>query len=327
MTLEEMIYDRISNDAEIPRMLTTYGNKPAVFYQSAAKESDKRWGDAQFPRIDFVVDMQEDPSANSVGVLAVNIYSDTRDEGVEPEDIERRIRAILHATIAKPDDSPAFCFVWVRSDSFEYQPEKSPYILGYTLIFSVVALPKQNTTTPDPVAAINRYTKALLPSAKVIGLDDVSGWLAPTREAPAIYWQLASLRPTKATNSVVWVIGGITGHVFAPTSDDRMASVWQIVQALLTGNHVPMEDGSPMFADDVQSNPQASYLSAGQIVIGARYGILYPDMTAPQKLLKHNIPREMFSSAISMAAIADPQGYRIMYDVAGTTRSGQLPAT
>lgn len=326
MTLEEMIYDRISADSTIIPMLAKYGGCPAVFYQAAARDSDKQWEGAQFPRIDFVVDMQEDPSSDSVGVLAVNLYADTRDT-VEPEDIERRVRAIFHATIAKPDDAPAFCFVWVRSESFEYQPEKSPYILGYTLIFSVVALPQQKTTNPDPVAAINAYTRATLPAAKIIGMDDLAGWLAPTRDAPAVYWQMTSLRPIKTTNSVVWVMGSLSGHVFAPTPDDRMTSVWQVVQALITSNHVPMPDGSPMFADDVQSNPHASYLSAGQITIGARYGILFPAIAAPPKLLHHNIPREAIVGRIAMAARVDPAGYRIMYDVAGTEKSGELPAT
>lgn len=98
MELYEMLYQRLIGSEKLAGLLTKYKGKPAIFYQHAATADDPKWGEnRQYPRIDYIVDMQENPARNASGVLSINTWCDM-EYGSEPEDIDYTLRDLLHAT-------------------------------------------------------------------------------------------------------------------------------------------------------------------------------------------------------------------------------------
>lgn len=276
MELYTMLYQRLTDSADLSSLLANYGGRPAIFYQRPATADDPKWGDTQYPRIDYIVDLQENPSRNTSGVLTVNVWCDT-EIGAEPEDIEPKLRELLHASFVQADDYP-YCFAWVRSDSFEYktQQEQTTRIIGVTAIFDIMAFPVQYAMSPDPIKAMNGWTKTVIPGATVIGEDAIEGWLTPTREHPIIYWHLASLSVQQKHFSHTWLSASIEGFVFAKTAGDRLYNIARINTAHALASHITMEDGSPLFLRDFSAKPHMNYLTQGQIRANGVFGVIQP---------------------------------------------------
>lgn len=277
MELQEMIYDRLRSDEDIEEMTATFDGGAAVFYQMAAPQDDSRWGSAiQYPRIDYLLDMMDNPARNANGILTINVWCDTQ-LGVEPEEIESRIKALLHASFAQADDYP-YCFSWVRSDAFEIkkQQEETVRVIGVTVSFDVIACPKQETAYPDPIKALNDWTKEILPDATVICKDTIEGWLTPTSEKPAVYWQVVSEDIKEQHFAYTWLNFVAEGHVYAPTADDRLHTMAILKTAASLIGHVEMEDGSPLLQKNFESKPQLNYPKVGQLKFEGSFGILQP---------------------------------------------------
>ncbi len=280
MDLHGMIYQRMTTNAELADMLAKYDDRPAVFYQRAAPASSQKWGGAQYPRIDYIVDMLEDPTRNSSGILTVNVWCDTA-EGAAPEDMERLIRDLFHANFAATDDYP-YCFAWVRSEPFEVKTESEINVrtVGFTIIFDLMAYPSQFTISPDPIRAMNTWAKTVIPNALVIGHDTMSDWKIPTRDTPIIYWRNAGQAIYQRHHVVTWLNVAIEGHVYAKSADDRLYNLIRLNTAAALIGHVKMEDDSPLFLLDFALRPSVNYLAQGQIHINGRFGILQPSYTA-----------------------------------------------
>lgn len=270
-------------------------DKPAIFYQHAAAADDPKWdGNRQYPRIDYIVDMQENPARNASGVLSINTWCDM-EYGSEPEDIDYTLRELLHATFAQADDYP-YCLAWVRSDAFEAKVEKeqTTRTIGITTIFDIMACPSQYTMYPDPIIAMNDWTKQVLPDAVVIGHDEISGWVTPTKEKPVVYWRLASIGIQQRHFTHTWLNANIEGHVYAKTAADRLYNLVKLNTAQALTGHIPMEDTSPLFLKDYSCKPHLNYLSQGQIQAQGRFGILqsqshFENRATGSKLKKTNI--------------------------------------
>lgn len=277
MELQEMIYDRLRNDEDIESMTASFDGGAAVFYQMASPQDDARWESAiQYPRIDYLLDMMDNPARNANGTLIINIWCDTQGS-TEPEDIERRIKTLLHASFAQADDYP-YCFSWNRSDAFEIkkQQEETVRIVGVTVSFDVIACPKQETTCPDPIKALNDWTKEVLPDAKVICRDEIEGWFTPTKETPAVYWRMTSEDIKEQHFAYTWLNMTAEGHVYAPTADDRLHTMALLKTAASLIGHIPMEDGSPLLQQNFESKPQLNYPKVGQLKFTGSFGILQP---------------------------------------------------
>lgn len=277
MELQAMIYDRLRNDQTIERLTARYGGGAAVFYQSAAPQDDSRWeSPIQYPRIDYILDMMENPARNANGVLTINVWCDTQ-FGAEPEEIESRIRALLHASFAQADDYP-YCFAWIRSDAFEIkkQQEETVRTIGVTVSFDVIACPRQETVNPDPIKAMNDWTKATIPNAKVIGKDTITGWFTPTNANPAIYWRVASESIKERHFAYTWLNITMEGHVYAPTADERLHTMAILKTAASLIGHVEMEDGSPLLLNSFEAKPHLNYTKTGQLKAEGFFGIMQP---------------------------------------------------
>lgn len=291
MELYTMLYQRLTGSAELTSLLANYGGRPAVFYQRPATADDPNWSEVQYPRIDYIVDMQENPSRNTSGVLTVNIWCDT-EIGAEPEDIEPKLRELLHASFVQTDDYP-YCFAWVRSDSFEVKTQQDQTVrtIGVTVIFDIMAFSCQYTMSPDPIKAMNLWTKGVLPDATVIGEDEIDGWLAPTRDKPIIYWHLTAQSIQKKHFTHTWLNISIEGFVFAKSASDRLYNIARINKAYALAGHITMEDASPLFLRDFSIKPHMNYLSQGQIQANGRFGILQTDAHFENKATGNHLNR------------------------------------
>lgn len=291
-----MIYRRARDDVTMAEMLAQYDGGPAVFYQRAATADDIHWqSDIQYPRIDYTLDMQENPARNTSGTLVFNVWCDVQDS-YEPEDVELKLRELFHAVFVRADDS-VYCFAWVRSDAFEAKNEGeiSPRTYGVTVMFDVYACPCQYTLYPDPVKAMNEWTKRILPASVVIGLDDFDGWLEPTRNEPVVYWRLTSLQKGKQSFTHTWMNVSMEGHVYCREASDRLYNLVRLNSAHALAGHIPMEDTSPLFLPNFSCKPHMNYISQGQIQCGGHFGLLQPPSHYQNKPTGDILQRAYFS--------------------------------
>lgn len=274
MDLKTMIYQRLAGSSELAQVLAGFDGRPAVFYQQPPTPEDEKWGDVQYPRIDYVVDMQENPARNASGVLSVNVWCDV-EKGAAPEEVERILRDLLHSVFAQTD-TETYCFAWVRSDAFEVktQNEETARTIGVTVIFDLIACPCQYTMYPDPIKALNEWTKSVLPSAIVIGLDELEGWVVPTKEQPIIYWRLTSQGVQGKHFAYTWLNISVEGHVYARSADDRLSNLVRLNTAHALASHIPMEDTSPFFLRSFVCKQHLNYIAQGQIQASGHFGLL-----------------------------------------------------
>lgn len=275
MMLEDLIYKQLTERTALTDKLARFETLPAVFYQSAPGDQADSWKNKrQYPRIDFIVDMQANPERQSSGLMTLNIWCD--ETGAPPEEIEPEIRAALCDVFTQPDDRPPYCLAWVRSDSFEAPSSsiKGSHVNGITVLFDVLAFPCQETADPDPVLAMNHFIKELVPEAKVIGADSLSDYFIPGATTPAFYFRIANIETARETNTVVWMNATIAGHVFAPTTATRLQWLKYLVDALAVRGEVTMPDTSPMFFRNIRADSAADHLTTGQLRMVVQFGIL-----------------------------------------------------
>lgn len=331
MELYKMIYQRLVTSEDLSELMAQYDSRPAVFYQHPATADDPKWSDPQYPRIDYIVDMQENPARNTSGIFMLNIWCDS-ENGPEPETIERTVRDLFHATFAQADDYP-YCFAWVRSDTFTgtTDKEKNIHTIGVTVVFDIMAFPEQSTLYPDPIKAMNDWTKTILPNAVVIGKDTFTGWLVPSEAKPVIYWRLAgqSIRSKHFTHT--WLDVSLEGHVYARSADDRLHNLALLNTAAALLGHVPMEDTSPLFLRTFVCKPHLDYLSTGQIHADGNFGLLQPkshleNKATGQTLNRVNIPRDIEESQDSLGIEEDTGGHNFPYPLSSPDKqSGTIP--
>ncbi len=321
MELYKMIFQRLVTDETLGKLLASYDDRPAVFYQHPATADDGKWDDVQYPRIDYIVDMQENPARNASGILMLNIWCDS-EYGPEPENIEAAVRDLLHATFAQADDYP-YCFAWVRTDTFDgpTDKERNIHTIGVTLVFDLIACPCQHTMYPDPIKGLNAWTKEILPNAVIIGEDTIDGWLTPTKEKPAIYWRLTGQGKAQQHFSYTWLDISVECHVYCRNAADRLSNLVQINTAHALTGHITLEDTSPLFLKTFQMQPHLNYITTGQIRASGYFGILQPESRLSNKgtgykLMHTNIPREKITSdddTVILASDDTSQPYKFAY--------------
>lgn len=285
MELHDMIFQRLTHDAQLGTLLASYDNRPAVFYQRPATDEDEKWGTqqvgeqeivVQYPRIDYFVDLQENPARNTSGVLMMHVWCDVV-YGAEPEDIDARVRELFHTAFAQTDDY-AYCLAWLRSDAFEIKAKDDETVrtYGVTILFDIMACPSQATLYPDPIKGMNEWTKKVIPTATVIGLDTFTGWLMPTRETPVIYWRIVSQAKSKQHFTHTWLEIVIEGHVYCRDAADRLYTLVQLNTAYALADHITLEDTSPLFLKTFTVQPHMNYIVTGQIRASGYFGLLQP---------------------------------------------------
>lgn len=272
MTLEDLIYARLAA-SPLAGELALFGDAPALFYQCAPEDTAGGWrGRPQYPRADFIVDMQADTERKTSGVLTLNIWC--REGKTPPEALEPTARAALCGVFLCPDDGMPFSLSWSRSDAFEQRSEAKPrtLVLGISVQFDVYAFPCQLSTDPDPVLAVNAWLRDWAPGAVVIGQDSIPHILAPDDSRPAFYCRLAGLQTATQTNTVAWMNGVLCLHVFAGARQTQWIKA--LVDALALLEEITMLDGSPMFLHELRADGAADALTTGQLRLSVRFGLL-----------------------------------------------------
>lgn len=247
MTLEELIYKRISESAAAER-LALHNGAPAVFFGPVPTDTDPGWAGAeQYPRISYTIDMRANPERQTAGNLYLDVWC--LDSGTAPEAVEPSVRAALCDVIMAPHEQPPYSLAWVTSETFEAtkQLDKSARVIGVTVTFDLYALPRQETTDPDPIMAMNAFTNRWSNAVTVIGSDRMGEYTEPSDERPAAYFRLANYHLAQETHTVAWMEGVLVGHMIAPTYAGRQRWLKALADELATRGEVEMLDTSPMF--------------------------------------------------------------------------------
>lgn len=272
MTLEDLIYSRLTKSDDLQRSLAVYGGQPAVFYLTAPDDKATGWKQRkQYPRIDYAVDLQHNPERKTSGTLTLNIMS--AEDGMPPEELEPIVRRLLCGVFLQPDTAPPFALAWARSDAFDQRTDGDGLVAGITVTFDVYAFPTQTTSDPDPILAMNHYIEQNAPEAFVIGgRKAIEQELIPTATAPAFYFRLESIQLQRETNTVAWMDAVIACHIFA--GGEEVAWLKSVVDNLALAGEVIMLDHSPMFMQNLKADSSLDALSTGQLHLYTRFGIL-----------------------------------------------------
>ncbi len=289
--IRRLIQEQVTEDGQIAGMLAKYGNGPAFFYQKAPSDSRPGWGKQKYPRADFSVDLRQDPERKRAGTLTVNIWVTTEctpTGDLDPDRaIEKRIEELLSGTFYT-DGETTFCAEWDRSDEFTVEINSAthnttPEVYGITMTFDLMEFPEQITTDPDPVEALNRWTKKYFPGMAIIGYDGMPERWKPTDEHPAIYWRFEGSTSTKQTYSVTWYSGIFDAHIIAESVKERNRWIKAITERMQNDGEILLVDKSPMFLNRVAIRHGADPLREGQLQLTGQYGVLSTqDMTAKE---------------------------------------------
>lgn len=268
-----LIRRQLMANNQIAIRLAQYAKQPAIFFQSVPDDKSPAWSSvAQYPRIVLTMDVFANAERNTMGALAVDIICS--EIGVLPEEIEPHVRQALEGTFFTPKGAATFSPKWRNTQIFREQnvTDKS-YNVGMTLNFDIYEFPLMESSDPDPIAAINSFAESWDKELAVIGRSELPEIFKPGRHSPVVYFRRANINVESQTNTVVWLIGDIAVHLFAPALGDRIEWLEQFAQSIALNGEVTMLDGSPMFVRYVKGDAKADEV-AGQLTIGVRYGLL-----------------------------------------------------
>lgn len=271
--MEGIIYNYLCNCEELSEKLTTWADSPAIFQTKAPDDKDEDWGKNQYPRLIFDIDMQADSERKVSGQLMIDVMCEDKSESVQVEELESIVKEVVDGCFFSNTDL-TISAQWRSSNQFEQGDDD---VIGVTLVFDVLAYPKQITESPDPIKATNLWIKTLYSNAYVIGKDTLPETWKPTDESPAIYCSLFRVGESprmKSTYAVDWIGAELHIYVMAPSENVRATISKQIIQLLIHATRIILDDGSPMLIDKVTGNLAADPLRTGQIVVNATYGVL-----------------------------------------------------
>ena len=124
VTLEDLIYSRLTGWDALTAQLARVDGQPAIYYQVAPGDTADGWGGKpQDPRIDYTVDMQSNPERHASGVMTANIWCS--ETGEPPESLEPELRAAIRDVFLQPDSGPPISLSWARSDAFQAQSRET----------------------------------------------------------------------------------------------------------------------------------------------------------------------------------------------------------
>ena len=274
MTLEDLIYKRLSEAESLTKYLTRYAGQPAICTPEAPGDREAGWGRAtQYPRAVFNFDMQADGERKSAGTLSVTLICRNDSEAV-PELIEPAVKKALKDVLLKDDNGTLYAFAWARTEGFSMTEEKNELLIGSEIRFDIMEYPQQETTDPDPIMAMARYIKNLYPDSIVVGIDKMADETEASKEAPVFYCRLTEIEKLEETNTAVWMNGKIAISLLCPDGATRLKMAAAVLNSLSLDGEVTMLDDSPMYMERLTANLKSDYLKDGQIFVTGRYGLL-----------------------------------------------------
>lgn len=251
------------------KVFTAYGEEPAIFYQRSPADTDTP--ESLYPQIILTADKYSDAQKGVAGQLIVDIITAQLEEISPPEPIERLVRQSLENVFFRGEE--IFSLKWKTTEIFsEPASEKLPLIYGATMTFDLYEYPSAETSTPDPIEALNFWANVFDPNLMVIGATEFEEFFEPTRERPAVYFDIERQRLTELKTAAVFLDVWINIHVFAPTIRARREWLTAIHEELLLIKGVWLSDDSPMRLIDSEYDWTRTEVE-GQIQMKFNYGI------------------------------------------------------
>ena len=281
MSLEELLYSRMSSYTPMTDHLSKYRGVPSVFYQKAPDDTDSGWTGKQYPRVVTSLNLQANTERKSAGTFVASVYCDTT--GEDPETISPEIVESLKDVILN-DGKTSYAFAWSRTDPFELLGETDRRVIGQDVRFDVLEMPVQEITDPDPVEAMETMMAGFLPNAKVIGKSDLNQIVIASAESPVIYVGFETASIDYETFAFTWIRTKVSIHVICPDLFVRLKTCMAIAQELSEHDEIMMSDGSSMRAESVSVDNRTDYLQTGQISVILRYGIIN-HRNAPNRMM------------------------------------------
>lgn len=287
-----LIQRQLSADPQLGGMLASFNGEPCIFYQKAPHDSRPGWGDVRYPRMDFNVDVCQDPERKTAGTMTFNIWCSTECPEIGNQDpdraIETRLTELIDGTFYTGDGTTV-CAEWERSDEFATatnlqtsQSSSLPEVYGLTVVFELMEFPRQITTNPDPIQGLNQWTKHHFREMVVIAWDDMPPVWKPTDPHPAIYWRFAGTESTnRQSYAVTWFTGTFAAHIIAESTTERNKWIKAIAERAQVDGEVILPDTSPMFIQRLAIQHGADALRDGQFLLTGRYGVLTQPVKEP----------------------------------------------
>lgn len=175
-TLEALIYSRLILDPSLQGSLAKFDDLPAVFLRQAPGDTDRNWGDTQYPRVDFNVSRLEDTERKVAGTAVFYLWSKRTNE--QSVAVEAILRILLDGTVFHPDNEATSVLKWVRSSPFEVMTstgQLDEYTVGVSLTFDVMMFPSQATAEPDPIVTLQNWITSAFAIPAVAVLRDTEG--------------------------------------------------------------------------------------------------------------------------------------------------------
>lgn len=285
-----LIQNQATADPQLAGMLAAYNGQPAVFYQKAPQDNRPGWGEPRYPRIDFNVDMRQDPERKTAGTMTFNIWCSTECAAIGNQDpdraIETRLLDLIDGTFYTGSDRTTVCAEWERSDEFSIEQSNTiPEIYGLTVTFELLEFPAQITTDPDPIQGLNQWTKRHFGKMTAIAWDETPPIWKPTDGAPAIYWRFIGTESTnRQSYAVTWFTGTFAAHVIADSVTERNKWIKAITERAQIDGEIILPDTSPMFINKLTVRHGADGLREGQLVLTGQYGVLAQPVKEPAQI-------------------------------------------
>lgn len=270
MTLKQLIYKRLKSRSDLTGKLATYAGSAAIFDTEAPEDQQDGWDEKQYPRCDYIIDMQANEERSSVGTLAVTVYTERTSMIILA--LTAAIKDAFRDILLLPDDGGPYSFAWANTNGFTIPGQN---IIGQTITFDIVEYPDQQTTDPDPQIALAKYLKEFYPECIVLGMDRI-GEITDAADKPILYVEVTNITKTSwfCMNTIAWMDCRMTVHLLCPDPSVKQKMCVAIQQKLANDEQVMMLDNSLMRINGVVYDGSADYLRNGQLIINARYGIL-----------------------------------------------------
>ena len=286
--LEALVGQRLKTNPALSNLLCRYSGQPSVFHQLAPSDKQTHWEippeardkklqcAAQYPRVVYDFGKLAEADRKSSGVLLVYTFCERK--GTTPETLEPIIRESLKDLLVKPDGGYPYCFAWARTSAFELpgidEGAKNRGVIGQEIQFDIIEYPKQETTDPDPVAALNQFLAGLYPEAVIVGLSHMEPLTEASAEKPVIYCRLQGTDTDGAMHTVVWMNARIAIHIICSDPEWRLKLTADIQNQINWHGEIRMLDRSIMRPVRLSMNHTADYLKEGQLDGVFHYGVL-----------------------------------------------------
>lgn len=268
--MDNAIRRRLTLNGELTTLLAKYDAESAIFYQKAPDDTD--FPESLYPQVIFSIDKYSDAQKGLAGLLTVDVITTQMTSPTEP--LERLIRSTLEGVFFRPTIGEIFSLKWQRTDIFtEPASERMPLIIGATLTFDIYEYPSVETSAPDPIEALNHWATTFDDELMVIGVTEFEEFFEPSREKPAIYFDVQKISLVEQQTAAIYLNAVINIHVFAPTVKARREWLMAIYENLLFRGYVWLSDNSPMRLLESEYNWAASEVE-GQIKMTYSYGLL-----------------------------------------------------